>query len=222
MLSIAKNNSLLLLFIILYASSIDCIKISPKDLLTNKLKNEYKSFSKKTSRFYSKKDITINQNSNCPLLYNTTKELAKKLNLPMPKLIISKKISSKSYASQNNYSDPGEIVLAEDIITEPEYDLDYNQIKALIAHEMAHLYHKHCPKRAIKQRKMHHRDPALHQFYKQQEHEADLTCIKITSDPKALISALNKLDPDNFTGSYDTHPSNFERKKYLDKYAKKL
>lgn len=123
--------------------------------LTEQLRNEYTAVFNNTRANYTPevfdKQIThliINENSGCPVLYGLVQELATKLEMPTPQILIFKdpKVYN-AFAMQPNRNDAGSITICAGLITHPEHGATYNELKAVLAHELAHIKHQHLPKR---------------------------------------------------------------------------
>ncbi len=226
---------LLSLICILSAYKTNCLE--PEDPLTTKLKNEYAEYCKTSKEKLNKKNFfsrifhkmfknshyDINQESDCPELYNMTKEIADKLNLYTPQIKIQKGPVSNAYAYQKNVSDAGVMTIGEKLITDPEYSFNYDELQAVVAHELGHLQLQHVPKRVARIKKQlaillaaipvefalfkgdqgaltvteilkrFAFELSLLKFTRSQEYEADLVSAKVTKKPKAMISALDKI-----------------------------
>lgn len=136
--------------------------------LTQQLKDEYAAMLKQTRDQFTQVNwdttidkITINSRASFPLLYDMVNELSQQMGIAMPVLYVykgtalSKKMSyylggtmtGNAWAMQTSVTDKGTITIGEDLITDPVCGLQYRELKAIVAHELAHIKHVHCPKR---------------------------------------------------------------------------
>ena len=134
-------------------------EISVKDSMTQQLNDEYENYYKLCRDSYSETffndQITyllINENSKAsnPILYNMVKEIADKLEIATPEILICKGELANAFALQVSSASAGQIIIGKDLIKDAEFGLSYDELKAIIAHELAHLKHQHCPKRIKK------------------------------------------------------------------------
>jgi len=130
-----------------------------KDSMTQQLKDEYETYYKLCRDYYSEtvfnnqiKFLLINEQSkvNNPILYNMIKEAADKLEITIPQILIFKGKLANAFAQQFSSSSAGQMIIGEDLIKDPEFGLSYDELKAIVTHELAHLKHQHVPKRIKK------------------------------------------------------------------------
>ena len=133
-------------------------EILVKDSMTQQLNDEYENYYKLCRDSNSEKvfdqfsHLLINEANKAysPILYNMVKEIADKLEIATPEILIFKGELSNAFAQQSSSSSAGQIIIGKDLIKDTEFSLSYDELKAIIAHELAHLKHQHCPKRMKK------------------------------------------------------------------------
>ena len=134
-------------------------EISVKDSMTQQLNDEYENYYKLCRDNYSETvfndqitHLLINKDTkiNNPILYNMVNEIADKLEIVTPEILICKGELANAFASQSSSSSAGQITIGKDLIKDAEFGLSYDELKAIIAHELAHLKHQHVPKRINK------------------------------------------------------------------------
>ena len=133
-------------------------EIPVKDSMTQQLNDEYENYYKLCRDNYSETvfdqfaHLLINElnKSYSPILYNMVKEIADKLEIATPEILICKGELANAFALQVSSASAGQIIIGKDLIKDAEFGLSYDELKAIIAHELAHLKHQHCPKRIKK------------------------------------------------------------------------
>ena len=133
-------------------------EIPVKDSMTQQLNDEYENYYKLCRDSNSEKvfdqisHLLINEANKAysPILYNMVKEIADKLEIATPEILICKGELANAFALQVSSASAGQIIIGKDLIKDAEFGLSYDELKAIIAHELAHLKHQHCPKRIKK------------------------------------------------------------------------
>ena len=134
-------------------------EIPVKDSMTQQLNDEYENYYKLCRDSYSETvfndqvtHLLINEANKAysPILYNMVKEVADKLKITMPEILIFKGELANAFALQLSSDSAGQIIIGKDLIKDAEFGLSYDELKAIIAHELAHLKHQHVPKRINK------------------------------------------------------------------------
>ena len=141
--------------------------------LTEALRNEYHEYKKKflkirktegqeTKRFWWIQGYFTITKEDTPILYNIVEDLAKKLELPVPEVYVFRSnvyydinsyLSGADYKCNawcsawltNKFKSYQYIAIGQDVIE----NLKYNEIKAIVAHELSHIKKKHILKNLI-------------------------------------------------------------------------
>ena len=133
-------------------------EIPVKDSMTQQLNDEYENYYKLCRDSNSEKvfdqisHLLINEANKAysPILYNMVKEIADKLEIATPEILIFKGEFANALAMESSSASAGQIIIGKDLIKDTEFGLSYDELKAIIAHELAHLKHQHPLKRKNK------------------------------------------------------------------------
>jgi len=109
----------------------------------------------------NKTDITVPSREAFPLIYDMVKELTEKMDMDMPTIQIykgtldTKKTAyftgivwrANAWAEHLFDTDKDRITIGADLLVDPVCQLQYSELKAVVAHELAHVKHGHVCKR---------------------------------------------------------------------------
>lgn len=166
----SKNFFLLNLFLLIINNTSDCLDQNFD--LTQQLRNEYHAYKEKflkirknagqeQRRYWWINGYFTIDNEECPILYNIVDELAKKLELPTPDIFVFRgnffyelqsyllgadmKVNAWVSLWVKNYSVSAYVAIGEDLIE----NLNYDEIQAVLAHELGHIKKRHLLKELV-------------------------------------------------------------------------